>query len=114
MHHSNRGLPTKPTFEDNEICENLKRHSGYGWGGADGPLTAWPAIPISTVQSLVITQKLLYLSSRRPADACNESIRKLRCAARVACCAFWEYWHRAMHFIIPGWPRIPWNSVAHS
>ena len=33
MHHSNRGLPTKPTFEDNEICENLKRHSGYGWGG---------------------------------------------------------------------------------
>ena len=41
-------------------------------------MTAWPAV--STVQSLVVTQQPLYLSSLRPPAVGNESVHQLQCA----------------------------------
>ena len=69
-------------------------------------MAATPLFLQYSLLSLHTAQQPLCPSSLKPPAAGNESIHKLLCSERIARCAVWEYWHYAMHFIIPGCPGM--------
>ena len=100
------------TYPNHSLVASGSGTAGLGWQGNSrihDHLAGYA--PVSTVQSLVLAHRPLYPSSLRPPTAGNESLRKLRHAARVSHSAIWEYWRHAMHFIIPGRPGM---TLPHS